>query len=95
MGWASLKNGQLLALAGKEFGIFLALGRSLSSQQHLPKFNIAVLILAARSNRFADLQVVAPNILAATPKLERGGAATIVAKNLVNLPVSNRVGRAN
>jgi hypothetical protein len=35
--------------------------------------------LAVRSNRFADLQPLVPQILAAIPNLKTGEAATIVA----------------
>jgi len=79
MGWASIKNGRLLALAEKEFDVFVTVDRALSSQQHLPKFNIAVLVLVARSNRFTDLQPLVPKMLAAFPNLKTGEAAMIVA----------------
>jgi hypothetical protein len=77
MGWASIKNGRLLALAEKEFDVFVTVDRSLSSQQHLPKFDIAVLVLAARSNRLTDLQPLVPKILAALPGLKAGQAAVV------------------
>jgi hypothetical protein len=79
MGWASIKNGRLLGLAEKEFDVFVTVDRALSSQQHLPKFKIAVLILAVRSNRFTDLKPLVPKMLAAIPNLKPGEAATIVA----------------
>jgi hypothetical protein len=56
MGWAGVKNGQLLALAEVEFDVFITVDRNLSFQQNLPQFNIAVIILQAPSNRLADLQ---------------------------------------
>jgi predicted nuclease of predicted toxin-antitoxin system len=77
MGWASIKNGRLLALAEKEFDVFLTVDRNLASQQHIPKFNIAVLVLAARSNRLTDLKPLAPKILSALPGLKPGEAAVI------------------
>ena len=43
MGWATTKNGELLALAEKEFDVFITVDRNLSFQQNLTKFNIAVL----------------------------------------------------
>jgi predicted nuclease of predicted toxin-antitoxin system len=77
MGWAGIKNGRLLALAEKEFEVFVTMDRNLSFQQHLPKFKIAVLVLKARSNRLMDLQPLAPKILAALPTLQVGVAALI------------------
>jgi hypothetical protein len=35
MGWTSVKNGELLALASEQFDIFLTVDRNLSFQQNL------------------------------------------------------------
>ena len=45
MGWAGIKNGQLLALAQAEFDVFITVNRNLSFQQNLSQFNIAVIVL--------------------------------------------------
>lgn len=74
MGWAGIKNGELLTLAEKEFDVFLTVDRNLSFQQHLPKFNIAVLILHAASNRLADLKPLVSKILSMLPTLAKGKA---------------------
>jgi predicted nuclease of predicted toxin-antitoxin system len=77
MGWATIKNGRLLALAEKEFDVFVTVDRNLSFQQHPPKFDIAVLVLSAASNRLADLLPLAPKMLASFPNLKPGQATTI------------------
>jgi hypothetical protein len=77
MGWATIKNGQLLVLAEKEFDVFITVDRNLSFQQHLPKFRIAVLVLSAPSNRLADLLPLVPAILAALPKSKPGRALSL------------------
>ncbi|MEZ2320014.1 MAG: DUF5615 family PIN-like protein [Microcoleus sp.] len=64
MGWAGVKNGQLLALAEAEFDVFITVDRNLSFQQNLPQFNIAVIVLQAPSNPLADLKPLAPKVLA-------------------------------
>lgn len=51
MGWATIKNGELLTPAEEEFDVFLTVDRNLSFQQNLPRFNPAVMILRAQSNR--------------------------------------------
>jgi hypothetical protein len=51
MGWANIKNGQLLTLAQAEFDAFITVDRNLPYQQNLPKYNIAVVVLRAKSNR--------------------------------------------
>jgi len=76
-GWAGKKNGELLALAEKEFDAFIAVDRNLAFQQNLPSFNIAVVILQARSNRLADLLPLAPKVLSILPSLSKGRCRTI------------------
>ena len=63
MGWATIKNGDLLALAED---------RNVSFQQNLPRFSIAVVVLRAQSNRLFDLGVLVPQLLAALPHAKRG-----------------------
>ncbi len=77
MGWAGIKNGELLTLAEKEFEIFITVDRNLSFQQSLPRFNIAVLVLHAPSNRLADLRPLAPKILSMLSTLKKGEAEHI------------------
>lgn len=72
-----MKNGQLLALAAVEFDVFVTVDRSLSFQQNLSQFDMAIVVLKSTSNRFADLKPLALGvvaILATAPK----GQATVV-----------------
>lgn len=77
MGWASIQNGKLLALAEQEFDVFLTVDVSLPHQQNLPRFNIAVVVLRSRSNRLADLKSLIPALLAALPSVKKGEATII------------------
>jgi len=52
MGWASKKNGELLALAEPEFDVFLTADRNLSFQQAINRLDIAVVVLVAKGNRY-------------------------------------------
>jgi hypothetical protein len=79
MGWAGIKNGQLLALVEAEFDVFITVDRNLSFQQNLPQFNIAVVVLQASSNRLADLKPVVPNILAILANAVKGQATVVSA----------------
>ncbi|WP_373533668.1 DUF5615 family PIN-like protein [Microcoleus sp.] len=79
MGWAGIKNGQLLALVEAEFDVFITVDRNLSFQQNLPQFNIAVVVLQASSNRLADLKPVVPNILAILANVVKGKATVVSA----------------
>ena len=60
MGWAGIKNSDLLRLAEEQFDVFITVDRNLSFQQNLAKFKIAVLILHARTNRLVDLKPLNP-----------------------------------
>jgi hypothetical protein len=63
MGWGTIKNGELLAQASREFA-FVTVDRNLSFQQNVAGFSIAVFVLCARTNRLVDLQPLAPDLLA-------------------------------
>ena len=71
MGWSTIKNGELLALATRAFDVFVTVDRNLSFQQNLPAFAIAVIVLRARSNRLADLKPLVPELLACIPGAKR------------------------
>jgi len=75
MGWSTVRNGELLGLAAKEFDVFLTVDRNLSFQQNLPAFSIAVIVLRAKSNRLSDLRQLVSELLAAIPTA-RPGAVT-------------------
>jgi hypothetical protein len=79
MGWAAIQNGRLLALAEKDFDIFVTVDRNLSFQQHLPRFKIAVLVLRAPSNRLVDLLPLVPKVLVAIPDLKTGESILVFA----------------
>ena len=78
MGWAGIKNGQLLTLVEASFDVFITVDRNLAFQQNLPQFDVAVIVLQARSNRLADLKPLVPRILVALPIAQMGKATTII-----------------
>jgi hypothetical protein len=67
MGWTAIKNGELLALAAREFEVSITVDRNLSFQQDLPSHAIFVVILRARSSRLADLRPLVPKLLSTIP----------------------------
>ena len=72
MGWAGIKNGDLLDVAQKSFDVFITVDRNLSFQQNLPQFNIAVIVLQAPTNRLFDLQQLLPNLEGALDEVRKG-----------------------
>ena len=77
MGWTTIRNGALLALAEQEFDVFVTVDRNLAFQQHLPAFAIAVIVLRARSNRLADLLPLVPELLTTLPCAPRGAVTYV------------------
>jgi len=63
MGWAGIKNGELMKLAEAEFDVFITVDRNLSYQQNLPQFDVALIVLRAVSNRWSDLSPFAAQII--------------------------------
>jgi hypothetical protein len=68
---------RLLGLAQREFDVFLTLDQHLSEQQHLPQFEIAVVVLAARSNALHDLLELLEPLLAVLPTAPKRAARRI------------------
>jgi predicted nuclease of predicted toxin-antitoxin system len=74
MGWASIKNGELLALAAAQFDVFVTVDRNLTFQQNLTELPMAVIVLRSRSNRLADLRGLVPDLLQAIETAKSGNA---------------------
>jgi hypothetical protein len=77
MGWASKRNGELLQLAQRQFDIFLTVDGNLQHQQNLASFEIAVIVLVARSNRFDDLRPLMNTVRESLSIAKRGEALVI------------------
>ena|ERR1051326_7455769 len=76
-GWANHKNGELLAVAQREFDVFITVDQNLPSQQNLDKYQIGVVVLRARTNRLADLKPLISGLLSALSHV-KPGTATVV-----------------
>ena len=74
-----IKNGELLALAAREFDGLLTADKGMEYQQNLATLPMSILIVLGRSNRIEDLARAVPAILAAlaqlSPRVLRGVAA--------------------
>lgn len=77
MGWAEIKNGELLARAAQQFDAFVTVDRNLSFQQNLVSFPISVIVLRARTNRLADLRPLVPALLAALAAARAGTVTSV------------------
>ena len=77
MGWAGIKNGELMELAAGEFDVFLTVDRNLSYQQDVSKFDIAMLVIHSVSNRYDELKPFA-NLVLASVESQVKGTATVL-----------------
>jgi hypothetical protein len=72
-----LTNGELLARAQGQFDVFITLDSGVAFQQNLTRYNLAVVILLARSNRLSDTAPLVPKILLALEEIEAGSVIKI------------------
>jgi hypothetical protein len=77
MGWTTVQNGALLALASQQFDVLVTVDRNLSFQQILSNFPILVIVLEAKTNRPADLRPLVPKLLMAIETAQPGVAKFI------------------
>jgi predicted nuclease of predicted toxin-antitoxin system len=69
IGWAGLKNGELLTRANGQYDVFVTMDANVSFQQHLAGSRIAVVVLKAASNRLADTRSLMTKVLELLPTL--------------------------
>ena len=62
MGWNGVANGELLALASKDFDALITADKNLQYQQNLSALPIAVVVLDAHSNTLAALLPLVPSL---------------------------------
>ncbi|TAJ93130.1 hypothetical protein EPO44_13835 [bacterium] len=77
MGWASKRNGELLHLATGRFDVLVTVDRTFAHQRNLSGSGIAVILLAARSNRLANLLPLMPEVNSRLPNVQLGQVVRI------------------
>jgi hypothetical protein len=77
MGWAGKRNGELLKLAAEKFDIFVTVDRNLAKQHDLSQYDLAIIVLVARSNRMADLRPLVAKLLATLNTAKAGEAVEL------------------
>lgn len=71
-GWASVKNGELLALAAQQFDAFVTIDKGLLFQNSILKLDLAVIGLSANSNSFNDVKPLVAELIGLLPRVEPG-----------------------
>ncbi len=77
MGWAGIKDRELLVLAAAVFDVFITADRNLSFQQKLSQFDLSLIVLQAQSNRLADLVPLVPKVLDVLETAPKGQATLV------------------
>lgn len=71
VGWSGIKNSELLRLAAQRYSVFLTIDQRLEREQQLPS-GIAIITLAAVTNRMESLRPLVPAILRALSTVRPG-----------------------
>jgi predicted nuclease of predicted toxin-antitoxin system len=76
-GWKGRKNGELLSAAESDFDVLVTMDDNLPDQQNIQQFDLAVVILRARSKSLADLLELMPQLEQSLNQLRPGDAVRI------------------
>ena len=80
LGWDSKSNGELLKLARKGFDVLITVDRKIPYQQNITGRDVAVVILAAKTNGINDLRPLIPELLKRLNGLKRGEIVRLEAR---------------
>jgi len=69
IGWAGLKNGELLRQASGKFDVLITGDQNLEYQQNTGRLPIAVVVLIAMNNRIETLRPLVPDLLRALVRI--------------------------
>ncbi len=72
LGWAGIKNGELLERARDAIDVFVTMDRKLEKQHDLSKLPFGVLVIVAKSNRMPDLLPLAAPLREAVARIGPG-----------------------
>ena len=72
VGWAGVKNGELLRLAATEFDVLITVDRNLEYQQSFKGVSLAVIVIHASSNDIIVLRPLMPAVLDLIPRAKPG-----------------------
>ena len=78
LGWAGVKNGDLLRRMRGEYDALLTMDQGIEFQQNIAALPFGMLLVLAPSNRMVHLQPLVPAILEALPGLKPGQLRRIV-----------------
>ena len=71
-GWGGTENGDLLSGAELEFDVMVTLDTNMRHQQHLPSYDLAVVLITARSNKRSAIEPAMPEVNRLLPTVQPG-----------------------
>jgi len=80
VGWAGVKNGELLRRIAGQYEVFITMDRNLEYQQNVSALTFAVLVLLAESNRVSHLRPLIANALVALDTVRPGELHSVDAR---------------
>jgi hypothetical protein len=72
MGWDGKRNGEILALARSDFDVLITADQGIPDEQNITEMDVAVIVLAAKTNAIDDLRPLIPQVLEALHDVKRG-----------------------
>ena len=72
VGWAGVKNGDLLRLAATAFDVLITVDRNLEYQQSFKGVSLAVIVIHASSNDIIALRPLMPAVVELIPQAKPG-----------------------
>ena len=71
-GWKGTRNGTLLRLAALEFDAFVTMDKGIEFEQVWRTLDLAIVLVSARTNRYADVKPLIPRIQSALRFIQPG-----------------------
>jgi hypothetical protein len=68
---------RVVEACSRQLDVFVTVDRNISFQQNLHSFEIAVIVLRAKSNRLADLKPMVPQLLSAIESAKVGSVTFV------------------
>jgi hypothetical protein len=75
--WSDLDDAALLAACEGEYDAFVTMDQSLRFQQNLRDWQLAIVLVHARSNRLTDLEPLVPELLVVLTTAVRGAVSHV------------------
>ena len=76
-GWSSIQNGELLRRAAMTFDVFVTADQRLQHQQHIPRFEIGVVVIVAPDTRLPHLRTLVPQLRTAINSVAFGSIISV------------------